>query len=79
MPCPCCKINTRKPRQYLCRFCWFKLSPAARHALNMRDAFAMARLQQLHRALAANVPVDKIIIEVRPATIPQQRTDNDAG
>ncbi len=48
--CPACQ-QTKTPRQYLCRGCWFTLQPATRTALNKRDDLAMRRLSDLYEAL----------------------------
>lgn len=57
--CPNCH-GARRPRHYLCLGCWDGLTPAARAALRRRDARAAARLMELHRQLAAGVPLHKI-------------------
>lgn len=58
-PCPSCR-DPRAPGQYLCRRCWAALPAGTRMALNRRDARAMARLQNLHAQLRAQVPLDQI-------------------
>jgi hypothetical protein len=64
-PCPAC--SGTKPRQhYLCRHCWWQLSPAARHALNRRDSKATLRRLQLHRQLTDGVPLEEIQIGAQP-------------
>lgn len=40
--------------------CWFALTPAARGARRRRDACAAGRLLDLHRQLAADIPVPEI-------------------
>jgi hypothetical protein len=60
-PCPNCP-GTRRPRRYLCGACWGALPEAAQRALKFRDRQAVARLQQLHRQIAADVPLNRIEI-----------------
>jgi len=58
-PCPSCR-QPKGPRLYLCGLCWGTLTGLARHALSRRDSQAMQRLQELHRQLAAGVPLAEI-------------------
>ena len=62
-PCPSCR-QSKAPGLYLCGMCWGILTGLARRALSRRDSRAMARLQELHRQLAADVPLAEI--EVTP-------------
>jgi hypothetical protein len=62
-PCPSCR-QPKAQRLYLCGMCWGSLTGLARRALSRRDSKAMARLQELHRQLAAGVPLAEI--EVTP-------------
>ncbi|MEV0963289.1 hypothetical protein AB0J25_11985 [Streptomyces sp. NPDC049910] len=57
--CPCC----RRPKgrgKYLCAGCWGVLPGFTRRALNRRDSRAHPRLRELHRQLAAGVPLSEI-------------------
>ncbi|WP_413102251.1 hypothetical protein [Streptomyces sp. Inha503] len=58
-PCLSCR-RPRRPGQYLCRACWFKIPGPTRSALNQRDDRAMARLRELHSQLANDVPLSEI-------------------
>lgn len=60
-PCPSCR-QTKGPGKYLCWTCWGSLPGPARKSLTRRDSKAMARLQELHRQLAAGVPVTEIAV-----------------
>ncbi|MGC9540219.1 hypothetical protein [Streptomyces sp. UG1] len=60
---PSCK-GRKTPGQYLCRSCWFRLTPAARRALNRPDSGAYGRLRALYRQLEDGVPLGEI--EVSP-------------
>lgn len=60
-PCPSCRTPKAAGR-YLCLNCWRGLPPAARRALNQRDARALARLRELHDQLAAGVRVHNVEI-----------------
>lgn len=62
-PCPSCR-QPKGPGKYLCWTCWGSLPGPVRRALSRRDSQAMARLQELHRQLAADVPLAEI--EVTP-------------
>lgn len=61
MPCPACP-RTRAAGQYLCRTCWFQLTPAVRGLLRRRDALKVRRLQQLLDAVRAGTPLPDIRI-----------------
>lgn len=60
-PCPNCRGN-RSPRQYLCRTCWFALTPAARAALKRTGPGAVQRLQALYDQIHAGTPLADIKI-----------------
>ncbi|MER7973784.1 hypothetical protein ABTX35_33070 [Streptomyces sp. NPDC096080] len=62
-PCPSCR-QPRAAGKYLCGDCWSALPGPARTALNRRGnrATALHRLQELHRQLAAGVPLTRIEI-----------------
>lgn len=60
-PCPVDQ-QPRNAGQYLCRHCWFALTPQARRALNRRDALAGQRLRELHRQLNNGVPLNEISV-----------------
>jgi hypothetical protein len=60
-PTPGC-TSPKEPRQYLCRGCWFTLQPAARTALNRRDALSSQRLRELYRQLQDGVALHLIEI-----------------
>ncbi|MFI5685869.1 hypothetical protein [Streptomyces sp. NPDC051636] len=60
-PCPSCR-QPKGPGKYLCWTCWGNLPGPARKALSRRDSKAMARLQELHRQLAAGVPLAEIAV-----------------
>ncbi|MEU3785228.1 hypothetical protein [Streptomyces sp900129855] len=62
-PNPACEAS-RRAGQYLCWDCWDALPGPARHALSIRDDIAIARLQLLHRQLAAGVPPHEIEIRL---------------
>jgi hypothetical protein len=57
--CPSCQ-DPKGTGKYLCPGCWSALPGPARRSLNRRDSKAMARLRELHRQLAARVPLDEI-------------------
>lgn len=59
--CPSCKAN-RKPADYLCRRCWFRLPQPSRNALNMRDSMASDRLRTLYGLIQDGVPLPEIVI-----------------
>ncbi|MDQ0961964.1 hypothetical protein QFZ66_005842 [Streptomyces sp. B4I13] len=62
-PTPDC-TSTRKAGQYLCWDCWDALPATARRALSIRDDLATARLQVLHRQLAAGTSPAEIEIRL---------------
>lgn len=62
-PNPACKAR-RRAGQYLCWDCWDALPDPPRRALSIRDDLAIARLQILHRELAAGVPLQEIEIDL---------------
>jgi hypothetical protein len=59
--CPACGGDKPAPL-YLDRGCWFTLQPAARTALNRRDALASQRLRELYRQLQDGVALHLIEI-----------------
>lgn len=61
LKCPACQ-GPKRAQLYVCPGCWATLQPAARRALNRRDADAAARLIELHRQLHRGVPLHKIAI-----------------
>lgn len=61
--CPACEAPKAKT-QYLCRPCWFTLSPAARTALKRTDMLAFRRLSGLLEQIRKGVPLSEI--EVAP-------------
>ncbi|WP_019061761.1 hypothetical protein [Streptomyces prunicolor] len=62
-PNPVCEAK-RRTGQYLCWDCWDTLPRPTRLALGSRDDIAIARLQILHRELAAGVPPHEIEIDL---------------
>ena len=58
-PCPSCR-QPKDTGKYLCWACWGNLRGPARRALSRRDTQARARLIELHRQLAAGVPLAEI-------------------
>lgn len=60
-PCPKCR-SPRAPGKYLCRTCWFSLTPAARGLLNRRGAGAVQRLQSLLDQVRSGQPLGEIEI-----------------
>lgn len=58
-PCPCCR-QPKGPRLYLCGLCWGTLPGLVRRSLSRRDSQARGRLVELHRQIAAGVPLAKI-------------------
>lgn len=62
-PSPDCDAQ-RRTGQYLCWNCWDALPAPTRRALSIRDDLARARLQVLHRELAAGVPPHEIEIDL---------------
>jgi hypothetical protein len=62
--CPSCRTAARRRRHYVCGSCWWSLPAHTRTRLNRRDSRAAARLIELHRQLAAAVPLAEI--EVSP-------------
>ena len=58
-PCPSCR-QPKGPGKYLCWTCWGNLTGLTRRALSRRDSKALARLQELHRQLAAGMPLAEI-------------------
>ncbi|MER6632261.1 hypothetical protein ABT301_29275 [Streptomyces sp. NPDC000987] len=62
-PSPACDAR-RKAGQCLCWDCWDALPGPTRRALGIRDELATARLQILHRELAAAVPPHEIEINL---------------
>lgn len=59
--CPSCHAP-RRAGQYLCPSCWAALAPHVRRALSRRDKFAVLRLRELHKALLASTPLDRITV-----------------
>jgi hypothetical protein len=62
-PTPACAA-ARRAGQYLCWDCWDGLPDPTRRALSVRDDLAIARVQILHRELAAGVPPHEIEINL---------------
>jgi len=62
-PNPACEAS-RRAGQYLCWDCWDALPGPTRRAFSIRDELAIARLQLLHRELAAGVPPHEIEIDL---------------
>ncbi|MEU2265011.1 hypothetical protein ABZ568_00855 [Streptomyces olindensis] len=62
-PSPDCNAQ-RRTGQYLCWDCWDALPTLTRRALSIRDDLARARLQILHRQLAAGAPPHEIEIRL---------------
>ncbi|MER7477354.1 hypothetical protein ABTX60_06825 [Streptomyces sp. NPDC126510] len=62
-PSPDCNAQ-RRTGQYLCWDCWDALPAPTRRALSIRDDLATARVQILHRELAAGVPPQEIRIDL---------------
>jgi predicted amidophosphoribosyltransferase len=58
-PCPSCR-QPKGQGKYLCLGCWSELPMWTRRALNRRDRSALFRLSELHRQLAAGVPLGEI-------------------
>ena len=60
--CPACGGQMRRPRQYLCKTCWYQLPPLTR--VRLRESGdkekARDRLFQLLSALRRDVPLDEI-------------------
>jgi hypothetical protein len=63
--CPACP-QRRARHQYTCRDCWGRLSPTARRRLNIRDAKAVRRLQQLYDGIYRGIPLSEIQISEDP-------------
>lgn len=61
-PCPTGCGNTRAPRQYLCRTCWFHLPTDTRSVLNQPGSGALAHLRELLDQIHAGVPLADIRI-----------------
>ncbi|MEU4348281.1 hypothetical protein [Streptomyces sp. NPDC023838] len=61
-PCPAHCGRQRHPRQYLCPTCWDALPTPAKRALGRRGPHAMTRLRELHRQIAAGVPLGQIAV-----------------
>lgn len=59
MICPACQ-KPKAPGQYLCRRCWFSLTPDVRRALNRVDSGAYDRLRELLDAIRDGVPLGEI-------------------
>lgn len=62
-PCPANCGNTRAPRQYLCRTCWFQLPTSTRRALSNHGPRAMERLRELLDRIHDGTPLPEIRIE----------------
>jgi hypothetical protein len=60
-PCPSCR-HPKARGKYLCLSCWNQLPWTAQRALKRRDRSATPRLIELHRQLAAGVPLAEIAI-----------------
>lgn len=60
--CPGCPHGAKGPGKYLCARCWPSLPLTTQRALNRRDNHARVRLQQLHRQLAAGVPLADMVV-----------------
>lgn len=65
--------NTKSPRHYLCRTCWFKLPTTTRNELWKRDEKAGERVRLLATAIAREMPLAHVLIQENDAGEPVLR------